>query len=449
VLSQPGDVFLGRPQTPCPSLHHSFETENNLTGFADLMADNPLLATGVAMVALVLAALFANFVVKVLLLKLVNRLIGQTAYGRDAELRQHDVIKRLANAVPAFVIASGIALVPGLPEGLVAVVKNTASAFIILTIALAIGEAFNILDKIYHRRPIARRKPIKGYVQVGKIAVYIVAAVLILATLMDQSPVILLSGVGAMAAVLILVFQDTLLGLVAGVQISSTDMVRVGDWIEAPGQQADGEVIEIALHTVKVQNWDKTVTTVPIRKLVTEPFRNWRPMQESGGRRIKRSLLLDQNTIGFLSEPDLARLSRIYNLENYLTEKQTELEAYNRSLGERASVAANTRRATNIGTFRAYVQNYLRAHPGVHQGMTLMARQMPPTPEGLPLEIYCFTNTVAWVNYEGIQADIFDHLYAILPEFGLRAFQAPAGADFSARLSGAAPAAQQSDHAQV
>ncbi|WP_245892983.1 mechanosensitive ion channel family protein [Devosia naphthalenivorans] len=415
-----------------------------MSDLAALLSNYPLLATIVALAALVLAALFANFVVKVLLLKLVNRFIGQTAYGRDEELRQHDVIKRLANIMPAFVIASGIVFVPGLPPILLSVVRNVANAFILLTIALAIGEAMNILDKVYNRRPIARRRPIKGYVQVGKIAVYIIAAVLILATLMDQSPVILLSGLGAMAAVLILVFQDTLLGLVAGVQISSTDMVRVGDWIEAPGQHADGEVIEIALHTVKVQNWDKTITTVPIRKLVTEPFRNWRPMQESGGRRIKRALLLDQSTIGFLNEQELRRLARFYNLENYLTEKQLELATFNKSLGDKAGVPANTRRATNLGTFRAYIQNYLKGHPGVHQRMTLMVRQMPPSPQGLPLEIYCFTNTVAWVEYEGIQADIFDHLYAILPEFGLRAFQAPAGADFRSRSdSGAFDAADE------
>jgi miniconductance mechanosensitive channel len=404
--------------------------ERNFSELAALTENYPIVGTVVALAALLLAALFANFVVKALLLNLVNRLIGQTAYGRDEELRQHDVIKRLANIMPAFVIASGIILVPGLPLVAVSVVKNTANAFIILTTALAIGEAVNIVDKVYNRRPIARRRPIKGYVQVGKIAVYIIAAVLILATLMDQSPVILLSGLGAMAAVLILVFQDTLLGLVAGVQISSTDMVRVGDWIEAPGQHADGEVIEIALHTVKVQNWDKSITTVPIRKLVTEPIRNWRPMQESGGRRIKRAMLLDQNTIGFLSTDDLGKLSGFYSLEGYLTQKKAELAAFNRSLGDRASVPANTRRATNLGTFRAYVQNYLQTHPGVHQGMTLMVRQLPPSPEGLPLEIYCFTNTVAWVGHESIQADIFDHLYAILPEFGLRAFQMPAGADF-------------------
>jgi miniconductance mechanosensitive channel len=250
-----------------------------------------------------------------------------------------------------------------------------------------------------------------------------------IATLIDRSPVILLSGLGAMAAVLILVFQDTLLSLVAGIQISSTDMVRVGDWIEMPGLNADGDVIEIALHTVKVQNFDKTITTVPIRKLVTDPFKNWRGMQESGGRRIKRALHLDQNSIRFLPPKELARLGAVGLLSDYLENKCDELARWNETLGESAKVPANTRRFTNIGTFRAYVQNYLSNHPGIHRGMTTMVRQLEPGTEGLPLEIYCFTNTVAWAEYEGIQADIFDHLLSILPEFDLRVFQNPAGTD--------------------
>jgi len=216
-------------------------------------------------------------------------------------------------------------------------------------------------------------------------------------------------------------------------------MVRVGDWIEMPGQNADGDVIEIALHTVKVQNFDKTVTTVPIRKLVTEPFKNWRAMQESGGRRIKRAILIDQNSIRFLTAEDHERLGALAPLETYLKNKRTELAAWNDGLGERAKVPANTRRTTNIGTFRAYVENYVRGHPGIHQGMTIMVRQLPPGPDGLPLEIYCFTNTIAWAAYEGIQADIFDHLYAILPEFDLNVFQNPGGADWRQALSLAAP----------
>ncbi|MCO5147590.1 MAG: mechanosensitive ion channel family protein [Aquamicrobium sp.] len=394
-----------------------------------------MIATVAATAALVLAALFANFVVKALLLRILNKMLAYTPYGRDPELRRHGFIERLANVVPALVIATGIALVPNLPAFVVVVVKNVANAFMILTVAMAISAAFNIVDTIYHRRPEARLKPIKGYVQVVKIAVYVVAALLMIATLIDRSPLILLSGLGAMAAVLILVFQDTLLSLVAGIQISSTDMVRVGDWIEMPGQNADGDVIEIALHTVKVQNWDKTVTTVPIRKLVTEPFKNWRSMQESGGRRIKRAILLDQNSIRFLTPEDHERLGALAPLETYLKNKRTELAAWNDGLGERAKVPANTRRTTNIGTFRAYVENYVRSHPGVHQGMTIMVRQLPPGPDGLPLEIYCFTNTTAWAAYEGIQADIFDHLYAILPEFDLNVFQNPGGADWRQALS--------------
>ena len=393
---------------------------------------HPAVATGLALAGLVLAALFANFVVKALLLRALNRLLAYTAYGRDPELRRHGMIERLANVMPAFVISLGIALVPNLPAFAVVVVRNVANAFIILMVAIAISAAFNIIDTIYHRRPEARLKPIRGYIQVAKIAVYVVAAFLIIATLIDRSPLILLSGLGAMAAVLILVFQDTLLSLVAGIQISSTDMVRVGDWVEMPSQNADGAVIEIALHTIRVQNWDKTITTVPIRKLVTDSFKNWRGMQESGGRRIKRAIYLDQNSIRFLDAQDYAKLASFGHLESYLKKKRTELEEWNSRLGERANVPANTRRSTNIGTLRAYLDNYLKSHPGIHQDMTIMVRQLAPGPEGLPLEIYCFTNTVAWVDYEGIQSDIFDHILSILPEFDLRVFQSPAGTDFHA-----------------
>ena len=390
---------------------------------------HPVLLTGIALAALALSALFANYVVKALLVRALNRVLAYTAYGRDPELRRHGLIERLANVMPALVVAMGIALVPNLPAVVAVVIRNVANAFMILTVAMAIGAAFNIIDIIYHRRPDAKLKPIKGYVQVVKIIVYVIAALLMVATLVDRSPLILLSGLGAMAAVLILVFQDTLLSLVAGIQISSTDMVRVGDWIEMPGQNADGDVIEIALHTVKVQNFDKTVTTLPIRKLVTEPFKNWRGMQESGGRRIKRSLNIDQASIRFLAQEDHERLASFGHLETYLKEKQAELAEWNDKLGDRGKIPANTRRSTNIGTFRAYVEAYLCSHPGTHKHMTIIVRHLPPGPDGLPLEIYCFTNTTEWGAYEVIQADIFDHLYAILPEFDLRVFQNPSGRD--------------------
>lgn len=210
---------------------------------------------------------------------------------------------------------------------------------------------------------------------------------------------------------------------VASVQISSNDIIRVGDWVEMPQLNADGDVIDIALHTVKVQNWDKTITTIPTKKLVTESFRNWRGMQESGGRRIKRALYLDQHSVGFLDDAAMARLECFGLLDDYLAGKREELAQWNARVAQAHPEVVNARRMTNLGTFRAYVERYLRSHPGINQDMTLMVRQLAPVPQGLPLEIYCFTASTAWVAYEAVQADVFDHLLAILPEFGLRVFQ--------------------------
>lgn len=390
----------------------------------------PWLYSLVSLLFLICLAAIANFVVKKILLQILNRLLGKTAYGRDEQLRRYGVIERLANIMPALVISVGIMMVPDLPHSVVAVTRNVAHAFIILTLAMGLAAALSVADTLYHRRPESRLKPIRGYIQIVKIAVYVIAAILIIATLIDRSPLILLSGLGAMAAVLILVFQDTLLSFVASIQISSTDMVRVGDWIEMPSLNADGEVIDIALHTIQIQNWDKTITTVPIRKMVTDSFKNWRGMQEAGGRRIKRAIHLDQTSVRFLSPQEIEKLSRFRHLETYLQRKQEELKEWNGRLGEKSCISANTRRITNAGTFRAYVEDYLRTHPNIHQRMTLLVRQMPPGPDGLPLEIYCFTSDTAWGVYEAIQADIFDHLLAILPEFGLSVFQRPSGADF-------------------
>ncbi|MCR4508977.1 mechanosensitive ion channel family protein [Pseudomonas sp. 32.2.56] len=378
---------------------------------------------------LLLAAWLANWVVKRILLRGLYRALKATPIGQDGSLHDSRVIARFANIVPALIISAGITLVPNLPEAVVAVTGNVCSAFIVLTIALAISGVLTLLNNTYQKRPNAHLKPIKGYVQVVKILLFAIAAILMVASLIDRSPLILLSGLGAMAAVLMLIFQDTLLSLVASVQISSSDIVRVGDWIEMPQLNADGDVIDIALHTVKVQNWDKTITTIPTKRFISDPFKNWRGMQESGGRRIKRSLLLDQTSISFLSPEQIIRLQRFLLLGQYLNSKQSELLSWNSALAEASQEPANTRRVTNIGTFRAYVEHYLRQHPGIHQEMTQLVRQLSPTADGLPLELYCFTNTIAWARYEAIQSDIFDHLLAILPEFGLRVFQHPSGAD--------------------
>ena len=405
-----------------------------LTQLIDDLEKHPQLLTLVACLGLLLAAWVLNWIVKRILVRGFYRLLRSTSFGQDHELNHHRVIGRLANIVPALVLAGGIELVPGRPDALVTVVQNVCSAFIVLTIALALGSALNMVNVLYSRRPSARLKPIKGYVQVSKIVIYAIAVILMIATLIDRSPLILLSGLGAMAAVLLLIFQDTLLSLVASVQISSNDIIRVGDWIEMPQLNADGDVIDIALHTVKVQNFDKTITTIPTKRFITDSFRNYRGMQEAGGRRIKRALNIDQNSVHFLSDAEREHLHRFNLLDDYLTAKEQELADWNRKLEKRGQEPVNTRRVTNLGTFRAYVERYLRAHPGVHQGMTLLVRQMPLSSEGLPVEIYCFTNTTVWAQYEGIQGDIFDHLLSILPEFGLHVFQHPSGRDFRMRL---------------
>lgn len=387
--------------------------------------------TCVAAMALVLAAWAANWLTKRVLLRGVRRLLRATIY-RDAEndaAVRMAVIPRLANVVPALVLYAGVDAVPDLPHAFVTVVRALCQAFVVLTVALSIARALDVANREYERRPEARQKPIKGYLQVAKIVVFVVAGISIFATLIGAKFVHVLTGLGAMTAVTMLIFQDTILSFVASVQIGSDGRVRVGDWIEMPGQNADGDVIDIALHTVKVQNWDKTITSIPTYRLISESYKNWRGMSESGGRRIKRSLYIDQNSVRFLTPDEQAALGRFAVLTPYLEAKRDEIERWNRQLDAHGRDPINQRALTNVGTFRAYVEAYLKGHPDIHQGMSLMVRQLQPTADGLPIEIYCFTSTVAWSAYEAIQADIFDHLLAILPHFGLRLFQTPSGMD--------------------
>ncbi|MDP4530075.1 mechanosensitive ion channel family protein [Alkalimonas delamerensis] len=382
-----------------------------------------------SLLLLVLLSWLANWLTKNILVQAVAKAFNATPFAQNKLQRDFGIIARLANVVPALVLAAGVGLIEGLPHLVVEVVRNVSNAFIVLTIAMSLSNVLTMVNSLYERRPDSKTKPIKGYIQLLKIIVYTVAFVLMVAMLIDRSPLILLSGMGAMMAVLLLIFQDTILSVVASVQIASNDVIRVGDWVEMPQLNADGDVIDIALHTVKIQNWDRTITTIPTRRFMTDPFKNWRGMQQSGGRRIKRSLMIDQQSVRFLTAEERAHLDRFRLLKDYLAEKDRDIKAWNEALKEQGKEPVNTRRITNLGTFRAYVQRYLQSHPRVHQGMIQMVRQMPPTPDGLPLEVYCFTNTVAWVEYESIQSDIFDHLFAILPEFGLRMYQHPSGLD--------------------
>jgi len=407
----------------------------NLTAMRDRLAEYPVAEMLLGLCLLIAAALLADFLVRQVLLGVLRR-IAVAIHADSKTVSVRPVTRMLARVVPALVIHRGIEAVPHVIAPVVGVTRNVASAFIIVTLAMAMSAVLTLVNDVYSKRPRAKARPIKGYLEVVKIVIYAIATVLVIATLIERSPLLILSGLGALAAVLMLVFKDTLLSLVASVQLNSNDMLRVGDWIEMPQLNADGDVIDMALHTVKVQNWDKTITTIPTWRLINESYKNWRGMQESGGRRIKRALLLDQASVRFLSDEELGTMRRFDLIDDYLEEKAAELQVWNSRVLEAGRDRVNTRRATNLGTFRAYVQQYLAQHARIHPGMTQLVRQMQPTETGLPLEIYCFTSTVAWAEYEAIQSDIFDHLLAILPEFDLRLFQQPSGADFARLAAG-------------
>lgn len=395
---------------------------------------HPLLPPITGLAGLLLAAVLADLLAKYVLIAAVRAFARRSSTDWDDILVERNVFGRLAQVVPALVVYLGVPFVPGLPENLVTLIRNVATGYMILMLTFALATLIGAAHTIYERLPMAQHRPLKGFAQLLQLVLWILGGLLIVAAILDRSPILLLSGFGAMTAILLLVFKDTILSLVASVQLTSQDMVRVGDWIEVPQFGADGDVIDVQLHTVKVQNWDKTVTMIPTHRLISDSFRNWRGMEDAGGRRIKRALYLDMSSIRFQSKDEVERFKRFALLTDYVTKKAAELDEYNRAL--HASADVNRRRLTNIGTFRAYAFQYLKAHPSIRQDMTLMVRQLASGPEGLPIEIYGFTDTTAWVEYEAIQSDIFDHLLAIVPEFGLRIYQQPAGADLAGLKAG-------------
>lgn len=387
----------------------------------------PWLEMLTSLAILLAVAFIANFIAKQVVVRGIRKLITRMKFKHSDVISQHSVIRRIANIIPAIVIMNGIITVPHLSEKLIVFVQMLSQAFIFLTIALAISEFLSVFNIIYQQNPKSRNKPIKGYLQLVKLIIFIVCALMILGTFLKKDVFTLLAGFGAMAAVLMLVFQNTILSLVASVQISSYDTIRIGDWIEIPSLHAEGTVIDMSLHSVTIENFDKTFTTIPTNKLVTDTFKNYRGMQQIGARRIKRSIFIDQQSVHFMDHDEYQKLKRFLLLDHYLDEKQSEISAFNQQLEDES--VYNQRRLTNLGTFRAYIELYLRKHPNIAQNQTIIVRQMQPTSEGLPLEVYAFTNTTVWKDYEAIQSDIFDHLFAIIPEFGLKIYQAPSGSD--------------------
>jgi len=401
----------------------------------DLLEHQPMLRSMLGLLLLLITALALGRLVRFAILSAMKALGRQPALFWLNDFLHNKVFHRLAQVTPSLVIQFGLNLVPDLNPTASHVLGNIALAFTILFMMLTVGALLNAMLDIYARTEHARTRSIKGYVQLAKMILYVFAAIIIVATLIDRSPLLLLSGLGAMSAVILLVYKDTLLSFVASVQLTSNDMLRVGDWIEMPQVGADGDVVDITLHTVKVQNFDKTIVSIPTWRLMSESFKNWRGMQAAGGRRIKRSLFIDASGVRFIAEAEEQKLTQVRLLTDYMGRKKAELKAWNEAQGNVAELSANRRRITNIGTFRAYALAYLKSHPDIHPDMTCMVRQMEATAQGVPLEIYCFTRTTGWADYERIQGDIFDYLLAVLPEFGLSLYQQPSGSDMRMGLA--------------
>lgn len=383
-----------------------------------------ILAVGVLLVASVVF-----YITRRIVRGLVHRLFTRTRFTWDDRLQENKLFMRLTLVVPALIIYLFVPSILVNFDKAIAAATGALNIYFILIGVLVVDAMINWLHDIYQSFPVSREIPLRGLSQVLKIFLFGAGLIMVISVILDRSPVYLLSGLGAMTAVLMLVFKDPILGFAAGVQLISNRMLKNGDWIEMPKFGADGDVLDITLTTVKVRNWDNTITTIPTYALINDAFKNWRGMQESQGRRIKRALYIDMNSIRFCTPEMLARFAGIHHLAEYIAKKKREIEASNAELGDQARDTVNARRMTNIGTFRAYAVAYLQAHPMIHTEMTLMVRQLAPTVSGLPLEVYAFCRDKAWVNYEGVQADIFDHLLSIAGEFDLKIYQNPTGSD--------------------
>lgn len=389
------------------------------------------------MVLLVLLAiiLYVSFLItRRYFIRYLHAFFKQTSATWDDVLADNKTFENLAHIVPAVIVKIFAPILFRDFDEMLPVVDKMIDIYLVIVGMMVFVSILRAAEYLLQQSQAFMHKPIGSYFQLGRILLYIATGITVISLLLDESPLVLLGAFGAMTAIILLIFKDTILGVVASVQISSNDMVRVGDWIEMPKFNADGDVIAINLHTVKVRNWDKTITTIPTYYFITDSFKNWRGMRESGGRRIKRTILINMRSIRFVDPETRERYKRFYLIRDYITQRQAEIERYNEEHDFDTSELINGRRMTNIGVFRRYAEAYLRNHKGIRQDMTLLVRHLAIEDKGLPLEIYCFTNTVVWAEYESIQADIFDHLLAAIPYFGLETFQQPAGSDIEAAV---------------
>ncbi len=363
---------------------------------------------------------------KIIILKPINSWFRKTKTKLDDIFLQSGFFNRLIYLIPLLILYN----LEGIFNQYSIFIHRILNSIFVLIILICINVLLSAFGDIYDRSRFSRRIHIKGYLQVVKLILFIVGILGIITILTGQSPVYLLSGIGALTAVLMLVFKDTILSFVATIQINSNDLFKIGDWVDASQFGADGDVVDIALHTVKIQNWDKTITIIPTHKLIDSSFKNWRGMTDSGGRRIKRAIYIDISTIRFWDEELLRRFQQFDLLQDYLESKLKEVDNSNQTVAANLDQIVKGRLFTNIGTFRAYIKAFLKNHSDIHDKMTFLIRQLPPGEKGLPMEIYVFTKDTDWVRYESIQSDIFDHLMAIVSEFDLKVFQNPSGNDF-------------------
>lgn len=375
---------------------------------------------------LIIGIYIAKLIVDNIIIKILKSVVSKRGKTIGQFIIKRHVLNRVSHILPAFVILFFAGSFPDY-ESMIMAGLNIYFVLIGLFIVFSI---LDVLEDIYNTRIDSKDKPIRGLIQVIKIVISIAGVVIIISNMIGRSPLFILSGLGAATAVLLIVFRDSLLGLVAGIQITTNDLLRIGDWIEMPKYDANGDVLEISLNTVKVKNFDGTITTIPAYALISDSFKNWRGMQEQGGRRIMRSLFIDVNSVSFITYRTLNKLKKVHVLKDFIEEKQKEISEYNKKNKIDTTVVINGRRLTNIGVFRAYIEHYLKNNPKIHNDMLMMVRQLPSSSKGIPLEVYAFSNDISWANYEKLQSDIFDHLFAVIQEFDLKIFQEPSGLDF-------------------
>jgi miniconductance mechanosensitive channel len=376
-------------------------------------------------IALLLICYILNLIINRVILKLITKFIRSNKYKWDDILLETKVFQKITLIIPGLIIYSFAPFYNNFQT----IIQRLAVIYVLIVTALVFKSLLDAIDSIYRQNPVSKERPIKGLLQIIEIAVYVLIGIAVTSILIDKNPVYLLSGIGAATAIVSFIFKDLIVGFVSGIQLTWNDMLRIGDWVEMPKYGADGDVLEISLYSVKIQNWDKTISTIPTSAFMTDSFKNWRGMRDYGGRRIKRSFFIDMTTIKICSDEMIERFKKIESLTEYIDERTKEIENYNIENSINTKLPINGRQLTNLGVFRVYITNYLKKRVDLLKESITMVRQLAPSENGIPIELYLFIADTRWVNYESIQADIFDHILAVVDFFELRVFQNPTGYD--------------------